>query len=42
MLQMFMTKEAIAERIQRELIRLTTHSKARGILSAQIHAEYEN
>ncbi|EJD8554356.1 DUF445 domain-containing protein [Staphylococcus pseudintermedius] len=41
MLQMFMTKEAIAERIQRELIRLTTHSKARGILSAQIHAEYE-
>lgn len=41
MLQMFMTKEAIAERIQRELIRLTTHSKARSILAAQIHAEYE-
>ncbi|MBZ8174089.1 DUF445 domain-containing protein [Staphylococcus delphini] len=41
MLQMFMTKEAIAERIQRELIRLTTHSKARSILAAQIYAEYE-
>lgn len=41
MLQMFMTKEAIAERIQRELIRLTTHSKAKTILAAQIQAEYE-
>ncbi|ARJ50106.1 DUF445 domain-containing protein [Staphylococcus lutrae] len=41
MLQMFMTKEAIAERIQKELIRLTSHSKAQNILSAQIQAEYE-
>lgn len=41
MLQMFMTKEAIAERIQRELIRLTTHSKAQSILAAQIQAEYK-
>ncbi|MEJ7540331.1 DUF445 domain-containing protein [Staphylococcus intermedius] len=41
MLQMFMTKEAIAERIQRELIRLTSHSKAKTILATQIQAEYE-
>lgn len=42
MLQMFMTKEAIADRIQTELIRLTNHPKARHILATQIDKEYHN
>ncbi|QLK86344.1 DUF445 domain-containing protein [Staphylococcus sp. 17KM0847] len=41
MLQMFMTNEAIAERIQKELIRLTKHPKAQYILATQIKREYE-
>ena len=41
MLQMFMTKEAIAEKIQAELLRLTEHPKAQEILSDVIHAEYD-
>ena len=34
MLQMFMTKESIADRIQQELIRLTSHPKARTIVTS--------
>ena len=41
LLQMFMTKESIAERIQYELIRLTEHPKARSIINKVIHNEYE-
>ncbi|CDR65056.1 TPA: DUF445 domain-containing protein [Staphylococcus argenteus] len=41
MLQMFMTKESIADRIQQELIRLTSHPKARGIVTSVISNEYE-
>ncbi|MGZ1849537.1 DUF445 domain-containing protein [Staphylococcus argenteus] len=41
MLQMFMTKESIADRIQQELIRLTSHPKARGIVTSVILNEYE-
>ncbi|UEX90856.1 DUF445 domain-containing protein [Staphylococcus ratti] len=40
-LQMFMTKDAIVERIQVELLRLADHPKAQRILKAQIEAEYE-
>ncbi|PHK50829.1 DUF445 domain-containing protein [Staphylococcus edaphicus] len=41
MLQMFMTKESIAERIQHELIRLTSHPKAKAIATQIIENEYE-
>ncbi|MEL0538590.1 DUF445 domain-containing protein [Staphylococcus debuckii] len=41
LLQMFMTKESIAERIQLELIRLTNHPKARKIAAQLISNEYE-
>ncbi len=41
LLQMFMTKESIADRIQHELIRLTSHPKAKGIIDQVIHNEYE-
>lgn len=41
LLQMFMTKESIAERIQMELIRLTNHPKARKIAAQLINNEYE-
>ncbi|UMT80005.1 DUF445 family protein [Staphylococcus roterodami] len=41
MLQMFMTKESIADRIQQELIRLTSHPKARCIVTSVISNEYE-
>ncbi|MDT3972198.1 DUF445 family protein, partial [Staphylococcus saprophyticus] len=40
MLQMFMTKESIAERIQHELIRLTSHHKAKAIATQIIENEY--
>ena len=40
MLQMLMTKEAIAERVQVELLRLANHPKAKMILKTQIHTEY--
>ncbi|MEJ7525726.1 DUF445 domain-containing protein [Staphylococcus lugdunensis] len=40
LLQMFMTKESIAERIQHELIRLTHHPKANAILKNIIRNEY--
>ncbi|MEJ7395945.1 DUF445 domain-containing protein, partial [Staphylococcus epidermidis] len=40
MLQMFMTKESIAERIQHELIRLTSHPKAKAIATQIIENEY--
>ncbi|KIX91412.1 membrane protein [Staphylococcus microti] len=40
MLQMFMTTDAMAERIQKELIRLTNHHRAQNILAAQIQQEY--
>ena len=40
MLQMFMTTDAMAERIQKELIRLTNHHRAQSILAAQIQQEY--
>ncbi|MBO1199189.1 DUF445 domain-containing protein [Staphylococcus simiae] len=40
MLQMFMTKESIADRIQQELIRLTSHPKAKAIATTVIHNEY--
>ncbi|AVQ33349.1 DUF445 domain-containing protein [Staphylococcus muscae] len=42
MLQMFMTNEAIATRIQTELVRLTNHPKARQILATQIDKEYQS
>ena len=41
MLQMFMTKESIADRIQQELIRLTSHPKARTIVTSLITNEYQ-
>lgn len=41
LLQMFMTKESIAERIQMELIRLTNHPKARKIAAQLIRNEYQ-
>ena len=41
LLQMFMTKEHIAERIRTELIRLTNHPKAHKIAEQVIHNEYE-
>ena len=41
LLQMFMTKESIADRIQHELIRLTRHPKAKSIIDKVIHNEYE-
>ncbi|WP_436862605.1 DUF445 domain-containing protein [Staphylococcus caeli] len=41
LLQMFMTKESIAERIQHELIRLTDHPKAKAIATQIIQSEYE-
>lgn len=41
LLQMFMTKESIADRIQHELIRLTRHPKAKSIIDKVIHKEYE-
>ncbi|MFO3688511.1 DUF445 domain-containing protein [Staphylococcus felis] len=41
MLQMFMTQEAIAERIQIELLRLTEQPKAQHILKEQIQKEYD-
>lgn len=42
LLQMFMTKESIAERIQTELIRLTRHPQAKSILNQVISNEYES
>ncbi|PTG05555.1 DUF445 domain-containing protein [Staphylococcus chromogenes] len=41
MLQMFMTKEAIAERVQAELLRLSEHPKAKRILKTQIQEKYQ-
>ena len=41
LLQMFMTKESIADRIQHELIRLTNHPKAKRIVNQVINNEYE-
>ena len=41
MLQMFMTKESIADRIQQELIRLTSHPKAKTIATTVIQNEYQ-
>ena len=41
LLQMFMTKESIAERVQHELIRLTRHPKAKVIIEKVIRGEYE-
>ncbi|EHJ06656.1 hypothetical protein SS7213T_13272, partial [Staphylococcus simiae CCM 7213 = CCUG 51256] len=41
MLQMFMTKESIADRIQQKLIRLTSHPKAKAIATTVIHNEYQ-
>lgn len=41
LLQMFMTKESIADRIQHELIRLTKHPKAKAIAKQVIDNEYE-
>ncbi|WP_251942731.1 DUF445 family protein [Staphylococcus sp. Marseille-Q5304] len=41
LLQMFMTKESIAERIQHELIRLTSHPKAKKIAKQIIDNEYQ-
>lgn len=41
LLQMFMTKESIADRIQHELIRLTRHPKAKVIIDKVIRDEYE-
>lgn len=40
LLQMFMTKESIADRIQHELIRLTNHPKAKAIANQIIENEY--
>ncbi|MDN8836910.1 DUF445 domain-containing protein, partial [Staphylococcus aureus] len=40
LLQMFMTKESIADRIQHELIRLTNHPKAKVIANQIIANEY--
>lgn len=41
LLQMFMTKESITDRIQHELIRLTNHPKAKAIAKQIIDNEYE-
>src|SRR5699024_7624060 len=41
LLEMFMTRESIADRIQHELIRLTNHPKAKGIATQVINNEYE-
>ncbi|MBF0810099.1 DUF445 family protein [Staphylococcus xylosus] len=41
LLQMFMTKESITDRIQHELIRLTNHPKAKDIANQIIDNEYE-
>ena len=41
LLQMFMTKESIVERVQHELIRLTRHPKAKVIIDKVIRDEYE-
>lgn len=41
LLQMFMTKESIAERVQHELIRLTRNPKAKVIIDKVIRGEYE-
>ena len=41
LLQMFMTKESIADRIQHELIRLTNHPKAKRSVNQVIDNEYE-
>ncbi len=41
LLQMFMTRESIADRIQQELIRLTRHSKAKSIIEQVIKNEVE-
>lgn len=41
LLQMLMTKESIADRIQHELIRLTNHPKAKDIANQIIDNEYE-
>ncbi|MGI2286862.1 DUF445 domain-containing protein [Staphylococcus cohnii] len=40
LLQMFMTRESIADRIQHELIRLTNHPKAKAIAKQIIENEY--
>lgn len=41
LLQMFMTRESIADRIQQELIRLTNHPKAKSIIDQVIQNEFE-
>ncbi|MCP6640254.1 hypothetical protein NL504_27445, partial [Klebsiella pneumoniae] len=41
LLEMFMTRASIAERIQVELIRLTNHPKARQIAAQLIRNEYQ-
>ncbi|AXV42050.1 DUF445 family protein [Staphylococcus warneri] len=41
LLQMFMTRESIADRIQQELIRLTNHPKAKSIIDQVINNEFE-
>ncbi|MEK5197426.1 DUF445 family protein [Staphylococcus sp. FSL H8-0121] len=41
LLQMFMTRESIADRIQQELIRLTRHPKAKSIIEQVIKNEVE-
>lgn len=42
LLQMFMSKESIADRIQSELIRMTSHPKAKSIAQEIIKDEYSN
>ena len=41
LLQMFMTKESIADRIQQELIRLTQHPQSQIIITKVLNDEYE-
>ncbi|EHQ76966.1 PF04286 family protein [Staphylococcus epidermidis VCU057] len=41
LLQMFMTKESIADRIQHELIRLTQHPQSQKIITKVLNDEYE-
>ena len=41
LLQMFMTKESIADRIQHELIRLTQHPQSQKIITKVLDDEYE-
>lgn len=41
LLQMFMTKETIADRIQQELIRLTQHPQSQKIITKVLNDEYE-